>query len=45
MNKDLKPTRDYLLWKYGKDFCKAIYDNPRDVSHSFYRAVFDGYEW
>lgn len=45
MREDLLLTRKYLLFRYGEAFCKAIYNNPKDVSYRFYRAVFEGYEW
>lgn len=37
--------QQYLIERYGKQLCMQIYNDPRDVSHKYYREIFDGFDW
>lgn len=30
---------------FGEDTCYKIFSSPRDVSHKYYKKLFDDFEW
>ena len=44
-DKQVQWERKYLIERYGKELCRRMATDPRDVSYSYYSKLFAGYDW